>query len=50
MGVAIWLEVVGIERSRELAIASCGNAALSAAVIARAVEPPAARVRADLGR
>ena len=42
MGVAIWLEVVGIERSRELAIASCGNAALSAAVIARAVEPPAA--------
>ena len=40
MGIAIWLEVVGIERSRELAIASCGNAALAAAVIARASNRP----------
>ena len=40
MGVAIWLEVVGIERSRELAVASCGNAALAAAVIARASNRP----------
>ena len=36
MGLAIWLEVVGIDRSRELVVASCGNAALSAAVVARA--------------
>ena len=40
MGIAIWLEVVGIERSRELAVASCGNAALAAAVVARAVNRP----------
>jgi threonine synthase len=40
MGLAIWLEVVGIEKSRPLAIASCGNAALAAAVIARASDRP----------
>ena len=40
MGLAIWLDVVEIERSRPLAIASCGNAALAAAVIARAAARP----------
>jgi threonine synthase len=40
MGLAIWLEVVEIERTRPLAIASCGNAALAAAVIARAAARP----------
>ncbi len=40
MGLAIWLEVVGIEKSRPLAIASCGNAAIAAAVIARASDRP----------
>ena len=40
MGLAIWLEVVGIEKSRPLAIASCGNAALAAGVIARAADRP----------
>ena len=40
MGLAIWLDVVQIDRSRPLAIASCGNAALAAAVIARAAARP----------
>ena len=40
MGIAIWLDVVGIARSRELAIASCGNATLAAAVIASASNRP----------
>jgi threonine synthase len=40
MGVAIWLEVVDIERSRELVVASCGNAALAAAVVAKASSRP----------
>ena len=45
MGLAIWLEVVdrlGLANSRErrLAIASCGNAALAAAVVARAADRP----------
>jgi threonine synthase len=43
MGLAIWLEVVdrlGLAKSRDrrLAIASCGNAALAAAVVARAAD------------
>jgi len=40
MGIAIWLEIVGIDRARELVVASCGNAALAAAVIARAANRP----------
>ncbi len=40
MGLAIWLDVVEVERARPLAVASCGNAALAAAVIARAAERP----------
>jgi threonine synthase len=45
MGLAIWLEVVdrlGLANSRDrrLAIASCGNAALAAAVVARAADRP----------
>jgi threonine synthase len=45
MGLAIWLEVVdrlGLTdtRNRRLAIASCGNAALAAAVVARAADRP----------
>jgi threonine dehydratase len=45
MGLAIWLEVVdrlGLANSRDrrLAIASCGNAALAAAVVARAANRP----------
>ena len=45
MGLAIWLEVVdrlglGDSRDRRLAIASCGNAALAAAVVARAANRP----------
>jgi threonine synthase len=40
MGLAIWLDVVQIDRSRPLAIASCGNAALAAAVIAKAAARP----------
>jgi len=37
-GLAIFLEVVGTPRTQPLAIASCGNAALAAAVVARACE------------
>ncbi len=40
MGVALHLEVSGVPRDRPLAIASCGNAALAAAVVARASERP----------
>ncbi len=45
MGLAIWLEVVdrlGLANSRDrrLAIASCGNAALAAAVVARGADRP----------
>jgi threonine synthase len=45
MGLAIWLEIVdrlGLAKSRDrrLAIASCGNAALAAAVVARAAGRP----------
>ncbi|HRE92554.1 MAG TPA: pyridoxal-phosphate dependent enzyme, partial [Myxococcota bacterium] len=36
--VLLALEVMGVERERPLAIASCGNAALAAAVLARAAE------------
>ena len=50
MGLAIWLDVVQIGRTRPLAIASCGNAALAAAVIARAAARPAHGARADVGR
>jgi threonine synthase len=45
-GLAVYLEVAervgvpGAERSRPLAIASCGNAALAAAVVARAARRP----------
>ena len=38
-GVALFLEVAGND-SRPLAIASCGNAALAAAVVARAMDRP----------
>ena len=37
MGLMIWLEIMDLRDSR-LAIASCGNAALAAAVVARAAE------------
>lgn len=40
IGVALHLELASVPRSRRLAIASCGNAALAAAVVARAVERP----------
>lgn len=44
MGVALYLEVAEelgwLERGATLAIASCGNAALAAAVVARAAERP----------
>ena len=40
MGVALHLEVAGTPRELPLAIASCGNAALAAAVVARAAERP----------
>ncbi|HTN78484.1 MAG TPA: pyridoxal-phosphate dependent enzyme, partial [Acidimicrobiales bacterium] len=40
MGLAIWLDVVEMERGRPLAIASCGNAAVAASVIARAALRP----------
>jgi threonine synthase len=40
MGLAIWLEMAGVEKSRQLAIASCGNAALAAGVTARASGRP----------
>lgn len=44
MGVALYLEVAGLlgldDGARPLAIASCGNAALAAAVVARAAERP----------
>ena len=49
MGLAIWLEIVGVEKSRQLAIASCGNAAVAAAVIARCIGSPAVRLRPDVG-
>lgn len=41
MGLALWLELrrrVGAEDPDRLAIASCGNAALAAAVVARAID------------
>ncbi|MFG0318134.1 MAG: pyridoxal-phosphate dependent enzyme [Planctomycetota bacterium JB042] len=38
--VALHLDLAGAPRSRPLAIASCGNAALAAAVVARAAERP----------
>ncbi len=40
MGVALHLEVAGVPRDTPLAIASCGNAALAAAVVAKAVQRP----------
>ena len=40
MALAIWLDVVQVERGRPMAIASCGNAALAAAVVAKAAERP----------
>lgn len=40
MGVALHLEVAGVPRDTPLAIASCGNAALAAAVVARAAQRP----------
>ncbi len=40
MGVALHLEVSGVPKETPLAIASCGNAALAAAVVARAAERP----------
>lgn len=40
MGIAIWLELIDHPREAPLAIASCGNAALAAAVVARAAERP----------
>jgi threonine synthase len=40
MGVALHLEVVGVPAEQPLAIASCGNAALAAAVVARAAQRP----------
>jgi threonine synthase len=40
MGVAIWLELIEHPYDAPLAIASCGNAALAAAVVARAAERP----------
>jgi threonine synthase len=40
MGVALHLEVADLPRDLPLAIASCGNAALAAAVVARAAERP----------
>jgi threonine synthase len=43
MGLAIWLEVrgrLGVIDDGRLAIASCGNAALAAAVVARALRRP----------
>ncbi len=39
-GVALHLEVAGVPRDAPLAIASCGNAALAAAVVARAAGRP----------
>ncbi len=39
-GVALHLEVAGVPRDVPLAIASCGNAALAAAVVARAARRP----------
>lgn len=39
MGIAIWLELAA-DRTQSLAIASCGNAALAAAVVARATDRP----------
>ena len=39
-GLALWLEAVGVEPARPLAIASCGNAALAAAIVARAAGRP----------
>lgn len=38
MGQALHLEVEGVSRRRPLAISSCGNAALAAAVVARAAD------------
>ncbi|HMK10038.1 MAG TPA: pyridoxal-phosphate dependent enzyme [Acidimicrobiales bacterium] len=40
MGLAIWLDVVSMDHERPLAIASCGNAAIAASVIARAAGRP----------
>jgi threonine synthase len=39
-GVALHLEVAGVAQDVPLAIASCGNAALAAAVVARAAQRP----------
>ena len=38
MGLALHLEIEGVPRSTPLAISSCGNAALAAAVVARAAD------------
>lgn len=40
MATLLWLEGTGVPRERPLAIASCGNAALAAAVLAKAVGRP----------
>ena len=40
MGLALHLEATGVEAGRRLAIASCGNAALAAATVARAADRP----------
>lgn len=37
-GVALWLELTATDKTVPLAIASCGNAALSAAIVARALD------------
>ncbi len=39
-GTLLALEVLGVDRAQPLAIASCGNAALAAAVLANAAERP----------
>ncbi len=49
MGLAIWLEVVGIEKARPLAIASCGNAALAAGSDRPCIGPSIVGVRPDVG-
>ncbi|MCA9520676.1 MAG: pyridoxal-phosphate dependent enzyme [Myxococcales bacterium] len=40
MGILLYLEALGVAREHPLAIASCGNAALAAAVVARAARRP----------
>ncbi|MBI1851309.1 MAG: pyridoxal-phosphate dependent enzyme [Planctomycetes bacterium] len=40
MGLALWLEITACAKERSLAIASCGNAALAAAVVAKAASRP----------